>query len=159
MALLDCGIMIEYDGEQFVISRIDDTFVQEELQALKRNKCTLYYVSKGIVDLFLLHIEDSLETSDIPFCFQESKSDSLLASLERDQQYKIEIRYLDQNGQLLGVRRGLCSNAMTQCIQSGFKAQVNYEFDEEIYEASLAKIQMKYEPFELEEIAVASCKI
>lgn len=160
MTKLEPGIMMGFANHQLTLTLIDEQFVEEELKAFRRNACTLYYVSKGIVDLFLINISDSLETSDVPFCvadWQEEKDFLLL--LEEKENLELRLSYVDTTGNEVAARTGTLDTTMSQCIREGFKAQLMREFDEEVYEASLAKIQMKYEPFELEEEAIASCRL
>lgn len=160
MSQFENGILIGYENKQFVIGIFDEVFVEEELNALKRNTCTLSYLSKGLVDLFLINIEDSLETSDIPFCVHDFKEDSaFIQSLEETENYTVKVAYMDLDGKEIATRIGTMDSKMSKKIREAFKNNLTQPFDEEAYENTLARIQSKYEPFELEELADAVCKL
>lgn len=160
MSQFENGILIGYENKQFVIGIFDEFFVEEELNALKRNTCTLSYLSKGLVDLFLINIEDSLETSDIPFCVHDFKEDSaFIQSLEETENYTVKVAYMDLDGKEIATRIGTMDSKMSKKIREAFKNNLTQSFDEEAYENTLTRIQSKYEPFELEELADAVCKL
>lgn len=160
MSKLECGTIMGFENDKLILAIVDDRFVEEELTALKRNACTLFYVSKGIVDLFLVSIEDCLETSDVPFCAADYKDDaSFLSWLSGTGNIQVRVAYYDPEGNEVAGRNGTLDSTMSQIVRNGFKEQLKKPFDEEAYAASLAKIQAKYEPFELEESALAQCRI
>ncbi len=154
---IEPGIYIEFTQGIFEIAVVDEVFVEEELQALKRNKGHLFYVSKGLVDLFLIQIEDSLETSDIPFSAHDYQDDAQFKQfLDSSECVDLKISYRNVKGEVLGNRQTTMTLEFCQELRERFKANLEQMADEEIFETALAKIQMKYQPFELEEHAVAS---
>lgn len=160
MSKLESGIIAEFKEGKFIISILDDHFVEDEIKALRRNACTLYYVSKGVVDLFLINIDDSLETSDIPFCVEDYREDQdFLESLAQTKNYSVQVRYVNLEGLEIATKTGTMDTVMSELLREKFKIQLETEWDEEAYEASLMKIQLKFEPFELEEVANAQCKL
>ena len=160
MEKLQPGLMMGFEENTLLIGVVDEFFVEEELRALKLHPCSVYYISKGIVDLFLLQIEDSLETSDAPFCVFDWKEDPKFQSwLQQRNPIHIRVVYLDLEGKEIGVRKGRLSDAMSRRIRSNFIEHLQQDFDEEAYQIALKKIQTKYEPFELEAQAEAFCKI
>lgn len=160
MSKLESGILAEFKEGKFIISIIDEHFVEDEIKALRRNACTLYYVSKGVVDLFLINIDDSLETSDLPFCVEDYRQEEdFLQALNQQENFAVQVRYVDLEGLEIATKIGTMDTHMSQMLRENFKKQLAEEWDEEAYEASLMKIQLKFEPFELEEAANAQCKL
>ncbi len=159
MSKIETGIYVEYN-DGFIIHLVDEKFVQEELTSLRNNPITLYYVSMGVVDLFLLQIEDSVDTSDIPFCvFDYQNDEKFIESLNDSNNYACTIRYLNTSNEEQARKSSTLNSEFSSIIRKHFKDNLLREFDEDSYEASLNKIQNKYEPFELEEKAVISCNI
>ncbi len=160
MSNINEGIYLEFTNKEFVLSVVDEKYVQEEIDALHKNGITLYYVSMGIVDLFLLNIDDSIDTSDIPFCVFDYQEDaSFLASLDENECYFLTIQYVNLKGEVVNHRKITLSKEFSDTLRLKFKQNSSLTFDEESYEASLMKIQAKYEPFELEEKATIIYKV
>ncbi len=156
---LESGITIDYLNDQFEINIVDEVFAQEEIENFRKNACLLYYVNKGLVDLFLINIDDCLETSDIPYCIYENISDEVLKMLESTDNLTFKISLLDCDGNSISTRSGTCDQEMSKIIRDTLKMQLEKEFDEEVYETTLDKIWTKYEPFEMEEHALAKCNL
>lgn len=160
MAEFENGIMMGYENNQLVIGLVDDCLVEEEKTALRRNPCMLYYLSKGPVDLFLINIDDSLETSDVPFCVHDWKEDEgFIKMLNDSNNIQIKVVYMDQDGNEIVSRTGTMDTKMSQCVRESFKTNLENEFDESAFESTLSRIMQRYEPFEMEEQALCSCKL
>lgn len=160
MSDFENGIMMGFENNQLIIGLIDDCLVEEEKLALKRNTCMLYYLSKGPVDLFLINIDDSLETSDVPFCVHDWKDDEdFIKMLNDSSNLQVKVVYMDKKGNELVSKNGTLDTKMSQCIRDSFKNNLEKEFDELAYDSALARIIQRYEPFEMEEQALCKCKL
>lgn len=153
MEYLNSGIFIDFNSK-FIINVVDEKYSEYEIKALNTNKLSLYFVSKGIVSLFLVNVDDALETCDIPFSPFDFIENGLVDYLNNNNCYNVEIRYLNNLGTIIANKEITLNSSDSKIIKEELLNSLNKDFDEELFNISLEKIQNKYEPFELEEHAI-----
>ncbi len=153
---MDEGMMIDFVDDEWVLIVKDATWTDYEKKALRRNKLTLSFVEKGIVDLFLIQVDDALETSDCPFNVHADDYSSCFKTFKKGEGYIFHIAYLDLENKVVANRKVRLNTEMSNCISEHLKKQSEITIDDEGFERALAKLQSQFEPFECEEIALSS---
>lgn len=153
--IMELGTVMDYNEGEFVFILKDELWTEFERNALKRNKSKLFYVYEKNVSLFLFNVNDAIDTSDFVFHVDDVSGD-LLAEVD---ELKYEIYLLDKDNIVCGVKKGNLSKEMKNAIQSTLKIQKEMQIPEISYEKMIAKLQYQYEPFELEEKAIAVCNL
>ena len=153
---LDEGTAIDFIDDEWVLVVKDEFWTEYECKALKRNKVTISFVERGIVDLFLIQVEDALETSDCPFNVHADDYSSCFKEFNKGEGYLFNVVYLNKENEIIAKRTVRLNTEMSNCISSHLKNQNENQVEEIDFEASLAKIQSKCEPFECEEFALIS---
>lgn len=152
---MDEGVMIDFVDDEWLLLIKDGLWTDYEKKALRRNKLTLSFVEKGIVDLFLIQVEDALETSDCPFDVHVADYSSCFKTFKKGEGYSFNIAYLDLENIVVANRKVRLNTEMSNCISEHLKKQSEIAVDEDAFERGLAKLQGQYEPFECEEFALA----
>lgn len=153
--IMELGTVMDYNEGEFVFILKDELWTEFEKNALKRNKSKLFYVYEKNVSLFLFNVNDAIDTSDFVFHVDDVSGD-LLAEVD---ELKYEIYLLDKDNIVCGVKKGNLSKEMNNAIHSTLKIQKEMQIPEASYEKMIAKLQYQYEPFELEEKAIAVCNL
>jgi len=145
------GIWLDYANHCWLFFVKDSVFDAKEGKKAQRSKMTVHFVQEGIVDLFLLEAEDSLECSDLPFCVKDASED-LKASLDDDQDYGIKVIFLNENSVVTGLKEAEMpgSSLLKKCL----KKRLTEDFDSDDFDKAYEKLAMKKEPFEMEADAV-----
>lgn len=155
VAIEAMGTVMDYSDGQIVFVIKDEVWLDEEIKALRRNKAMLYYVYEKNVSMFLLNIDDELDTSDFIFHVDEMSGDFL----EPIDQLTYSIYFIDEHDVVKGAKHGNLSNEMKEIIQETLRQQRELKINENLYEKMVMKLQYEYEPFELEEKAKVMCSL
>lgn len=149
MKHLNNGIYLDFK-QHLMIRIVDDVFTNYEITALKHHTINIHFISKGMVKLFLIQINDCLETSDIPFSYQDL--DNIHDFLHNN---VLEILF-ETKGKVMASRRLTLPKGFMDILKEDYlqDQKASYPFEE--FDLVLHRIYQKYEPFELEEDAIAT---
>lgn len=147
------GIWLDFRGNTFLFMIKDRLWSKGERKAAKKNDVVIQFVEKGILDLFLVSIEDCFECSDIPFCMKEADG-VLVASLDGEMDYGFEIVLLEEDGTVDYVREGMFSHANSIILKQKLKARLSQDYSSKDFDHAYEKNSMRYEPYELEPFAL-----
>lgn len=150
------GMIIDFIEDEWFLIIKDTIWTDYEKRALRCNKLTLSFVEKGIVDLFLIQVEDALEISDCPFDVHADDYSSCFKTFKKGEGYAFNIAYLDLENTIVAKRKVHLNTEMSACISEHLKKQSEIEIEEGAFERGLVKLQGQYEPFECEEFALVS---
>lgn len=148
---LENGIVIDYVEGNFVIVVKDDVWTEHEQKALNKHALHIYFVYERICALFLLENVDSIDTSDASFDIHHC--DAAQEILSKDQ-YDVEIYLVDQTNTICACRSVTFDKKASAIIREHLQKQMDTPYDDEGFDRALYKIQMTYEPFEMEEMAL-----
>lgn len=154
-AQIEEGIAIDFVEGQWIVLVKDAMWTDYELKALRRNKLFIHFVESGAADLFLIQVEDALETSDCPFDVRAQDYSSCFRTFEKGDGYPFVIAYLNEENIIVAKREVKLNTQMSNCISSHLKAQSENGSGEASFESDLAKLQSRFQPFECEEFALA----
>ena len=141
---MDQGIVMDYAEGKFMFV-IKDFWSKEELSFLKKKKGMISLVQKENLPVFIVQIEEGLESSDCVFCVT-SDNDGCLSM----QNYQFEIHVFDDAGNEVAKRSAEADKSASVKIYEILHEAVKDE-DEAVVDAKIAKISV-LEPFELEEL-------
>lgn len=147
------GIWVDFEKNTWLFLIKDEVWQDEEISRAERSDVTIHFVSKGILDGFLLEIYDCLEPSDIPVALEDAGAE-LIASLEDDKDYDYEIVLIDHNNDIKAVRDGGFTKANSRILRQHFKKRMNDRFSDADLDHAYAKLEQKYQPYELEQFAL-----
>ncbi len=152
------GIWLEFSDQTWIFVIKDDFWADEEIVQFKNQPIKLCYFQKGIVDGFLIEIQDMLEISDTPFCLLEATR-GFLNTLKDQQAYKILVMLLDKDNKVIARKEGHMSSAMSEVIKASLREQRLNQYDLKGFNMALTKLQKRYEPYELSCFTIFSEKI
>lgn len=144
------GIWLDFLEQTWVYFIKDTVWQEEEIQNFKRNKIHLSYFQKGIIDGFLLEIDDMLEISDVPFCILDANKE-FLNTLKDNQNYNALFLLINEANEICARRESTLSGQMSLDIKHYLREQRTNDYDEKAFNIALTKMQKRYEPYELEE--------
>lgn len=152
---LEDGIVMDYLENRFVIIVKDELWSDFEKQALQRNKLNIYFLYERVCAIFLLENVDSIDTSDIIFNIKNcDEKDACIQQM----QYEFEIYLIDKENKVCAIRSVTMDKASSTIIREALTMQMNAPFDEEGFDRALMKLQGRYEPFEMEDMALVKAK-
>ena len=147
------GIWLDYADNTWYFCIKDDIWTKEEIKRTKKAEFTVSYVSKGILDLFLISVFDCLETSDIPFCIKEADED-VIRSLDEKGAYRAAAVLIAGDGTVCAVREEKLSAENSASLREHLKNNLEQAYTSEDFDNAYAKNSARYEPFEMEDFAV-----
>ncbi|MCR5794716.1 MAG: hypothetical protein K6G61_05155 [Solobacterium sp.] len=147
------GIWLDYADNTWYFCIKDDIWTREEIRRAKKAEFTVAYVSKGILDLFLISVFDCLETSDIPFSIKEA-DEEVIRSLEETGAYRAAVVLITGDGTVCAVRQETLSAQNSAVLRRYLKNNLEQAYAPEDFDNAYAKNSMRYEPFEMEQFAV-----
>lgn len=148
---MDNGIVMDYVDGKFIFV-VKDYWSQEEIRFLKRNKGMITLVERFKLPVFILQIEEGLESSDCVFCLNSENKSCLVM-----QNYQFEIHVFDQMSNLVVKRTCEADkNASVRMYEILHHAAIDE--DEASIDAKITKIS-ELEPFELEELTDLHIKL
>jgi hypothetical protein len=143
------GIWLDYQKNTFLFFIRDRIWQKDEIRSAHHRDTTVAFVQEGIVDLFLLTIEDCLECSDIPFCIKDA-DEEMLQSLQKDQDYDWEFILVNEDGSIAFVRDGSFTHNDSMVLKKALAARLNENYTGADFDAAYAALAAKKEPFEME---------
>ncbi len=149
------GIWLDYRKNTWLFLIRDKVWQKEEVQRTEKSAVKISFIQKGISDAFLLEIYDCLEPSDIPFCIKDADQE-VLDSLKTKDTYTFEIVLVSEDNVVRGIRQGTFSAKNSALLKEKLTGRLSQDFTSEDADHSYAKLEQKYEPYELEQFAVFS---
>lgn len=147
------GIWLDYREHTFLFFIKDRVWQKEEIKAAHHRDTAVAFVQEGIVDLFLLTIEDCLECSDIPFCIKDAGKD-LIASLQDEKDYEWESVLVNEDGSIAFVRDGSFTHNDSMILKHALAERLEETYTSADFDAAYEKLAEKKEPYEMEEDAL-----
>ena len=147
------GIWLDFRDNTFLFMIKDRLWSKGERKAAKKNDVVIQFVQKGILDLFLVSIEDCFECSDIPFCMKEA-DEVLIHSLDGNEDYGFAVVLLEEDGTVDYVREGMFSHVDSLTLKAKLKERLEQDYNTEDFDHAYEKNSMRYEPYELETFAL-----
>jgi len=147
------GIWLDYADHTWFFMVKDDIWQPEEIHNTECKQITVSFLERGIVDLFLLNINDCMETSDVPLCLFDATKD-LYNSFKDSECYSMQLILLDKDNVVRAVRSGEFSRASSMGIKKILQKRRLDSYDERSYSAAYTKLCKKYQPFELEQFVL-----
>ncbi|SKA01786.1 hypothetical protein [Anaerorhabdus furcosa] len=152
---IEDGIWLDFLEQTWIFFIKDSIWVDEEIQTFKKKKLHLSYFQKGIVDGFLIDVNDVIETSDVPFCILDVTKD-FLNTLKDNQNYNALFLLIDGSNKIRARKEGAMSFEVSSVIKHCLREQRMNDYDEKAFNIALTKMQKRYEPYELEEFIKTS---
>lgn len=146
------GIWLDYRDHTWFFMIKDDIWQPEEIQNAMHKGIKISFLQKGIVDIFLIEVNDCLETSDVPFCLLDATKD-LYNSFKDSEPYQMTMIMMDHENRIKALRSGTFSREFTRGMKRELQQRRINSFDERSYSAAYTKMARKYEPFEMEQFA------
>ena len=147
------GIWVDYDRGTFLFIVKDRVWQKDELHSAAHREVTVSFVSKGILDLFVLTIDDCLEPSDMPLCMKEADV-GMIASMKETSQFRWQIVLADEHSRVLLSREGSFSAHDSAAMKTILLDRLNQDYSTEDFDHAYEKNAARYEPYMLEEQAV-----
>ena len=142
---MDNGIVMDYAEGKFMFV-IKDTWSKEELKFLKRNKGMITLIEREQLPVFVVQIEEGLESSDCVFLLTSDNE-----ACTKMQDYQFEVHVFDEAGSEVLKRTAEADKKTSVRIYEILSHAIKNEQDEAV-DAKLSKITV-LEPFELEELS------
>lgn len=149
------GTVMDYVDGAFVFVLKDEMWTEHEIKAVRQKPLQVDFVFKYDIPIFLLTIEDAIDTSDFIFNVHDGEyPDNLYEVSEHG--CKGIIYLLDKQNIVCGKRVFIMSKALSSCIVDSLIKQKNSSYYEEEFNCNLDGLQSTWEPFELQEFALES---
>ncbi len=148
---MDNGIVMDYAEGRFIFV-IKDYWSLEEIRFLKKNKGMISLIEQMNLPVFVVQIEEGLESSDCVFMLNSDNDECLVM-----QNYQFEVLVFDENGNQVVRRTAEADKQMSVRIYEILHHAIKDE-EEAIVDEKIAKISVK-EPFELEEMTDLHIKL
>lgn len=148
---MENGIVMDYAEGKFIFL-IKDFWSSEEIRFLKKNKGMISLIEKEELPVFIVQIEEGLESSDCVFCLSQDNADCLTP-----QQYLFEVLVFDEQGNEL-VRRTAEADHKTSLRIHSILSHASMDEDAAMVDSKVEKISV-LEPFELEEMTDLHIKL
>ncbi len=153
------GTVMDYFDQEFIFVIKDEAWTDYELNALRKKPLEIDFVWKYNIPIFLLTLQDAIDTSDFVFNVHDNEyDDTLYRIFEKGSGYPCSIYLLDKDNVVKGKRKIQMTNAMSTCIAECLKKQRDEEYREEEFVCNLEGIQNTWEPFEMQPMALISEK-
>ncbi len=153
------GTVMDYFEKEFIFVMKDEMWTDFELIALKKKPIELDFVFKYNIPIFLLTLQDAIDTSDFVFNVHDNDYDeTLYRTFEKGSGFLCTIYLLDKDNIVKGKRKIQLSNEMSRCIVECLKKQRDEEYFEEEFMCNLDGIQNTWEPYEMQSMALFSEK-
>lgn len=151
------GTVMDYVEGEFVFVIKDEDWTEFELQALKKHTLAIDFVYKFDIAIFLLTLDDAIDTSDFIFNVHDNMYDeSITRTFEKGIGFACSLYLIDANDTVKGVRKVQLSSEMSNTIVEKIKVQKAQPYYEEEFTCNLSGLQDAYEPFEMLPLAFAS---
>ena len=157
IAIEEEGTVMDYVDHEFVFVIKDETWTDFELKALKKQPLEIAFVYKYDIAIFLLTLEDAIDTSDFVFNVHDNDYDeTLFTHFATGSGYTCTLYLLDGKNIVKGRKIVQLSNAMSLKIADCLRQQKDVPYREEEFICNLEGLQAAWEPFELQPMAIAN---
>ncbi len=157
IAITEEGTVMDFVDQEWVFVIKDEKWTSYECQALQNQPLSIDFVYKYDIAIFLLTVEDVIDTSDFIFCCHDNIYDAALwKKYEQGSGAMCTLYLLDEANVVKGKRRVCLSTKMSNCISECLQVQKEHSYVEEEFACNLEGLQAAYEPFELQPLALAS---
>lgn len=146
------GTIMDYVDDEFIFIIKDEFYSDYEIKAIKKKKMLLEYVYLYDISIFLLTIDDAIDTSDFYFNIHENDYSSLF----NQEQIKASFYLLDKDNVVKAKKSFELNSEVSKQIKEKLKIQLNNPYNEEEFNCNLDGIINTWEPFELSEKAIVS---
>lgn len=147
------GLWLDYAPHNWIIVIKDPAWTVEELRKGRKSHMVLSFVQQGIVDAFLLEIEDCMECSDIPFCMADA-SDDMIRCLKEDGEEKVTVLMTDGADTIRVSRTYALKKEHAKLLRECLCARLEENISAPDFDRAYEKLAETYEPFELEPSAL-----
>ena len=152
------GIWLDYAPHTWIICIKDPAWTVEELRKGRKSHMILSFVQKGIVDAFLLEIEDCMECSDIPFCMKEA-SEEMRKGITEDGEETLNVILTDKEDTVRVSRTFPLKKEYADKLKEALAKRAAESYTPEDFDRAYEEILAKYEPFELEPDALFTVRL
>lgn len=146
------GTIMDYVDDEFIFIIKDEFYSDYEIKAIKKKKMLLEYVYLYDISIFLLTIDDAIDTSDFYFNIHENDYSSLF----NQEQFKASFYLLDKDNIVKAKKSFELNSEVSKQIKNKLSIQLNTLYNEEEFNCNLDGIMNTWEPFELSEKAIVS---
>lgn len=149
------GTVMDYVDGAFIFVIKDEMWTEYETKGINKKPLQIDFVYKYDIPMFLVTIEDVLDTSDFIFNVHDGIYDDHLYDGSKHC-YHGKVYLLDKNNIVCGKRSFTMSTSLSSCIADSLKKQKEALYNEEEFSCNLEGLQSTWEPYELQEFALAS---
>lgn len=150
------GTVMDYVDHEFVFVIKDEEWTEFELTALQKRPLEIAFVYKFDIAIFLLTLEDAIDTSDFIFNVHDNVYDvQLYEPFAKGSGYTCAFYLVDADNIVRGRKIVQLSNEMSSAIAKCLKQQQENPYREEEFQCNLEGLQAAWEPFELLPMAIA----
>lgn len=137
-AIEEEGTVMDFVDDEFVFVIKDEVWMDEECQAMKHNPLTLDFVYKYDIAVFLLTLEDAVDTSDFIFNVHDNEyPERLYRSFENGDGYGMTLYLINRMNTVCAKRRVRLSQGMSNTISQYLAKQKQAPFMEEEFLCNL----------------------
>lgn len=148
------GTVMDFIEGEFIFVIKDEEWTSYEIQALKKRSLQVDFVYKFDIAIFLLTLDDAIDTSD--FIFNVHDNDYDVTLFQNVECFNATLYLIDAQNIVQGKRSFTCSKQMTKTISDKLCEQRDHPYFEAEFTCNLEGLQSAYEPFELQEICLFS---
>lgn len=156
--IIEEGTLMDFSDQEFVFIVKDEKWMPYELQCLKEKPLEIQFVYKYDIAVFLLTLEDALDTSDFIFNVHDNIYDEDLFTPDKNG-YKCSLYFLDKENVVRGKKKFRLSQESSVIIAEKLCIQRDISYQEEEFLCNLEGLQMAYEPFEMQPLALFTDRI
>ena len=151
------GTVMDYVDDEFVFIIKDEMWTEFELNAFKKYPFGFDFVFKYDIPIFLLTIEDAIDTSDFVFnVYDNEYPESLYQTFAKGSGYRCVFYLLDAQNIVRARKVVQLSSEMSNGISKCLTKQRDSMYNEQEFLCNLEGIQSTWEPFELQPMALFS---
>lgn len=151
------GTLMDFVDNEFVFVIKDERWSDFELKACHQQSLQIDFVYKYDIAIFLLTLQDAIDTSDFIFSTHDNTYDeSLFKTFERGIGYGATLYLIDKDHLVKGRRKVQFSSNMSNLISEKLTIQKAAPYVEEEFLCNLEGLQSAYEPFEMQPLAYVS---
>lgn len=147
------GTYISFEDNTFYAVIADEAWSDLELKLFRKGKGRIQFVDKNDLCIFLVTINDVIETSDFYFNPMDEEDFKISDS------YQFLLLLLDKNSVIRQMKKTDLSAEFIHKFNQTVQRIHSFVYDEQDYEQRISRIQSQYEPFELEPFICAEQKI
>lgn len=152
------GTIMDFVDHEFLFVIRDETWSDFELTALQRNTLHLEFVYKYDICIFLITLDDAIDTSDFIFNVHDNDYDEGLFLNDGHNVYNATLCLIDKDNVIQGKRTVTLAKEISSIIAQTIRKQQETPYREDAFLCNLEGLQQAYEPFEMQPLAIAAQK-